>query len=312
VTVLPGTTLHRITRDWFDERTVASVFEPLVADWQREYLDAPTRLRRLGVYAVGWTAGTTAVLRLMPVVLTGPAPVACRHSIATTFVAFTLIPCIVLMTPFLWQWPAVWWFAIVPQALTVALPFAIVPAAMRLAQSPAEGWARRRALVRWVASATLVHGTLVAFAVPTAGDALRTGALAHSAIAASNPSRTDRPLAIEPFTRSRGVRELSLVELVQAKRAGSLAPHQRELHHRLEFMFTPPILALLGWAIGQRVRALRPVRSMAWWALVGSAFLTTHVVVTSWQASSPAIHWVSLAIALTAALALRRARRFRP
>jgi len=36
----PGTHLLRIARTWFDEDTVTDVFEPLVADWQREWADA--------------------------------------------------------------------------------------------------------------------------------------------------------------------------------------------------------------------------------------------------------------------------------
>jgi hypothetical protein len=37
----PGTRLLRFARMWFDEHTVAHVFEPLVADWQREWEEAP-------------------------------------------------------------------------------------------------------------------------------------------------------------------------------------------------------------------------------------------------------------------------------
>lgn len=32
----PGTRLLTLARVWFDERTVALVFEPFVADWQAE------------------------------------------------------------------------------------------------------------------------------------------------------------------------------------------------------------------------------------------------------------------------------------
>ena len=32
---------------WFDEGTVRRVFEPLIADWQRQWLDAPSSRRGL-------------------------------------------------------------------------------------------------------------------------------------------------------------------------------------------------------------------------------------------------------------------------
>jgi hypothetical protein len=44
---LPGTRALAIASQWFDPRTVSTVFEPLVADWQRQWLDAapPKRAR---------------------------------------------------------------------------------------------------------------------------------------------------------------------------------------------------------------------------------------------------------------------------
>lgn len=42
--MMPGTRLLRFARLWFPPSTVSSVFEPLVADWQRG--SGPTRAER--------------------------------------------------------------------------------------------------------------------------------------------------------------------------------------------------------------------------------------------------------------------------
>ena len=47
---MPGDRLLRFVRRWFDKGTVAIVFEPLVADWQREYQAA-----------LGWRRGACLV-----------------------------------------------------------------------------------------------------------------------------------------------------------------------------------------------------------------------------------------------------------
>ena len=88
----PGTRLLTLARVWFDERTVALVFEPFVADWQAEYASAPAseqrRIRLRGVVTLATTAASVAarsVLReaLVPppatqtVALVGAALVSC-------------------------------------------------------------------------------------------------------------------------------------------------------------------------------------------------------------------------------------------
>lgn len=59
----PGTRLLGLARAWFDEATVANVFEPLVADWQREWADAQTA----SAAQRGWilVAGLGAFLRTL-------------------------------------------------------------------------------------------------------------------------------------------------------------------------------------------------------------------------------------------------------
>lgn len=53
---LPGTRLLAIARLWSDEATIDRVFEPLVADWQAEYVSAPAAERRRI-----WFRGLTAL-----------------------------------------------------------------------------------------------------------------------------------------------------------------------------------------------------------------------------------------------------------
>src|SRR3954468_18090903 len=60
--------------NWFDQRTVHQTFEPLIADWQREWQDAPAR-RRWRVTIGGWLAFVAAVMVCSPRVLRTPVPI---------------------------------------------------------------------------------------------------------------------------------------------------------------------------------------------------------------------------------------------
>lgn len=60
---LPGTSLLALARHWFPPTIVAGVFEPLVADWQREEAGARSRSARLR-FRAQWTAAFLSALML--------------------------------------------------------------------------------------------------------------------------------------------------------------------------------------------------------------------------------------------------------
>ncbi len=61
----PGSRALAFATRWFDPQTVTTVFEPLVADWRREWLDAAPA-RRPQIQARGITAVVCSVILLSP------------------------------------------------------------------------------------------------------------------------------------------------------------------------------------------------------------------------------------------------------
>src|SRR5688572_29617434 len=92
--------LLRLVRLWFDERTVTGVFEPLLADHQREWLDAPPAARL-------WMAVRTAavliisMVKLAPraLVLT-PTPPSITRRIIARMIIFVSVVTGLMMIPF--------------------------------------------------------------------------------------------------------------------------------------------------------------------------------------------------------------------
>jgi hypothetical protein len=60
---LPGTSLLAFARQWLSPAVVASVLEPLVADWQREQTEARSRRARLRLH-LQWTAAFLSAFML--------------------------------------------------------------------------------------------------------------------------------------------------------------------------------------------------------------------------------------------------------
>ena len=67
----PGTRALRFAARWFDPFTVSSVFEPLIADWQRQWIDSP-RSRRPAVWISGAWALTVSIVAATPKALLAP------------------------------------------------------------------------------------------------------------------------------------------------------------------------------------------------------------------------------------------------
>src|SRR6185503_17803588 len=123
---------------WFDEATVRRVFEPLIADWQRQWAEAPSSRRAL----VGWyglTAFACAVIVSSPRIALTPSPDGLTNEIARRVTMFTAIATAVLMIPVFieltswWMKDASWirgslYLLALPSAITMAFPFAMTGA----------------------------------------------------------------------------------------------------------------------------------------------------------------------------------------
>jgi hypothetical protein len=176
---VPPTTVTALNclRLWFDERTVASVFEPLVADWQCDVATARSSAKAWRRRLAGGAALILSAVQL--------APRACVHDaagtgrfVAAVLLATILLPVGVLVGPYLAHGPAVvgW---LLPPVLAGVLPFALLPLGMRLSRWPVAGDVRRRLAVRWVTLACGLQAILLAGAASSAS----TGLYATTAVA---------------------------------------------------------------------------------------------------------------------------------
>jgi hypothetical protein len=147
-----------LAQHWFDEHTVTHVFEPLLADWQRECAEhrGPARLFcRL--------RGSLAFLATFALVLSTslrrPAPTGLARSAWTAVSAFTAVGTALLMVPWLFEGPLVEPSLplLIPSALALALPLAILPASvMVLTNTRWHDAERRRTVVRMSAASLIL------------------------------------------------------------------------------------------------------------------------------------------------------------
>jgi hypothetical protein len=75
---------------WFDAATVRGTFEPLIADWQREWQDAMPS-RRAWTSARGLVAFICAVIVSGPRIALTPAPTSVTDRVAITMTRFRLL-----------------------------------------------------------------------------------------------------------------------------------------------------------------------------------------------------------------------------
>ena len=97
---LPGSRLLAFASRWFDATTVARVFEPLVADWQREWRDAPPG-RQAWVRVRGGCGFAIAAITVAPsVLLLTQLPAATTRRVLARVIIFTATLSALLTVPF--------------------------------------------------------------------------------------------------------------------------------------------------------------------------------------------------------------------
>ena len=148
---------------WFEDAIVRRTFEPLIADWQREWQHAPSSWRAW-VSLRGVAAFACAVAILSPRVLLTPTPSAILYRVFARIVIFCVLVGGVLSIPILrspdtrwvdtpWPW-TVLLFA-VPVATSMAFPFAMVVAVDAIRRSNVAPNIERAALVQLAIGAAL-------------------------------------------------------------------------------------------------------------------------------------------------------------
>lgn len=245
--MMPGTRLIEFAHRWFPPSMVSSVFEPLVADWQRQWNDAtPGERRWINTKGLAAFAATTAItlprvtfastsFRARPLALAG---------------AFWLVTSCLLTVPFMrYEWPQQFLWLLLPSSLTVMLPFAILPAIDAMRRESEEPTASdRRAALALVAVAVL--GVIIGqgWITPAANQRWRN---------ATASELNGRPVVLHP-----GLREMTTGELIAGNamniRALASVPRVRELNMRVTLAALPAILAWLRW------RSLSRLRKRTW------------------------------------------------
>ena len=244
---------------WFDEQTYLRTFEPLIADWQREWQEAPHH-RRATVSVKGWWAFISAALLLTPRILATPASREVTDRIAIRVTRIAVIGASLLMIPAgiemfnLWRHGSTWvngelFLFTIPGALLLTFPFAMAGAV--------DAIRGRGLLLPHVERAIVLKFGLFAAAFMLIGGGWVVPASNHAARVATNPPGMNAPL--------RAMRELSTFELVtDPARANVFAPGTnlaarsesltRELNSRAMLVAFPVVLIWLRW------RAYNPAR----------------------------------------------------
>jgi hypothetical protein len=243
--------------NWFDPATVHQVFEPLVADWQREWESTPAP-RRWTASLSGLRAFIVATVVSFPRLLLTPAPTPMMNEIVTRVARYTLLPSLMLILPFVldtkFSWPQAWMIPfLVPQALTAAFPFAMVPAVDAIRRH--EGLpphVARATVMKCGISAVLLMIVFHGWVTPAANQAWRQAtfeATIHDEPVRQHARRTGLP--------ARGSRELSTLELIvdpSHRHAGLTtnigarsADLRRELNNRASLAALPALFLWLRW-----------------------------------------------------------------
>ena len=290
---------------WFDAATVARVFEPLVADWQRQWLEAPASRRAL-VTLYGFAAFVCAVIVSTPRIVRTPAPAGLTNEIATRLARFTAIATALLMIPVIieltswWMKDASWvrgslYLLAIPSAITMAFPFAMTGAVDIIHRRGMLPHVGRAALIKLGAVAVLFTLAYSGWVVPLAGQAART---------AMNPEGMGAPLLT--------VQDLTTFQLAfdpdratvfaqgtyNASRSASIS---NELNRRIVLTMLPLVLLWLRWTAFSLPRG-GWIRPLPWIAatliaaavFVGLFFFGFHVEKT-WQLPPGTGCWLPIA-----------------
>ena len=243
----PGTRLLAIARAWCTPATVSSVFEPLVADWQREWLAAPRPSRPM-VRARGAAAFIVTALCLAPQIAWTPLPGPLSRRVGTRLLlmAAVLAATHTAITYSNWQQaplPLSAWLLRMPTVFTMFLPFALMAAVDAIrCYEPWPDHVQKRAAVKLLVIVTLWMVVGGGWLAPAMNHRWR------NAVDSANAGQPVAPLA--------GVEELSTYELLTLgdhvhPLTAVVRPGERgrELENRLSFALLPILLIWIRWRL---------------------------------------------------------------
>lgn len=299
--------------EWFCGPALrASVFEPLVADWQREWRDAPaTRWARARVLAGGSIA---LLLSIAQCVLTGGIrmPRVALIKATAVLVISTALLVLIQMGFNLQQFRRVdfpfemrIWMAL-PLVLPLAVPLAMLPI-MMLVRGAGRVSARAATIV--VLAGGLLTLVTAGWLTPLSRGDVRDSL--YEEIARRNVRAADQARPETPDQRAKR-REAYRSDRRYVEYQADLT---RPRWNRSTFMTAALGIALgaLGWALGGLGRT-RPIHAAGWWALTWLAVMILDGRAQYWVNGGVvqlgrAPYWAPLAVFATAALTLSIASR---
>lgn len=301
---LPGTRLLAVARLVIDPVAVQRVLEPLVADWQREWLATDTAMscaivRMRGCVAFICSAAYCCAIDDMPHDVRRPARV--------TLSAFIGLGLLLLIIPYASEGPDLIVY-LLPANLTLSLAFAMLPLAMLLGTSVNRHGSRRH-LVRTTIVVALFVFALHNWIAPHTNQAFREHASLRAAERAGEVARYRPP--------RRGLRELTLPEVVLVSLStpgavGSPSQVREELLRRITLPLVPVLLAIMGWGLARVSSSARPARLFGWWTFgcvtYGFAVSLGMTLERSWSTPREVAVWLPLALWCIAIIVLIRSR----
>jgi hypothetical protein len=278
--MMTGTRLIEFARLWFSPAAVATVFEPLMADWLHARIQRPpaSRWRTDARWAASYLS--TVVVSLPRAVLWTPVPAETVRRPLVRLIVSTAVISGVMLLPFLTELrtvaaPRLAWLMLLmlPSIGAIALPFALFCSVDALRGSARPSAAERITALRFALAGIVVTALLGGAAMPAANQLLR-----HSVGADANMPR--------------GIRELSTYELaVHPSRANSADRFneagyvRRELQTRSMMAVLPAVLVWVRWVfLGARRRSSPTPASGATIAVMAVFFTFYFLGINSEQA----------------------------
>ena len=233
---------------WFDSATAATVFEPMLADWQREWRDAPPSRRRL-IVVRGYAAFAMTALASAPrAVLFTPTPPAIARRVVSRIIIVTSVLSAVAMWPYLRDLTALapaqavtmllW---VLPSCVLFALPFAMVSVADGIRRHTLPNHVERATALRVGLATCIFMLAIGAWIVPAANQQFRVAMTVAMTAGQHQPPR-------------RGVRELSTFELLATPQHATATEASvpavarwRELNNRISLTLLPALLLWRRW-----------------------------------------------------------------
>ncbi len=270
---IPGLRMLAFAVRWFDAATVSRVFEPLIADWQREWVDAAPR-NRAWVRVRGTLAFIAAAIAISPrAILLAPTAPAVARRVLSRLIIYSSVTSLPLLLPFLMEMrimpplviaTLVWW--LLPSVVVMAFPFVIIVVAdaVRRHQTPSRD--ERVQTLRFGIAAVVLMFVVHGWIVPATNQQYRVGMADREYFTAMSLDTTGHP--------PRGIRELTTYELIVEKAEATASEHpfartnmlSRELHTRVSFTVLACVLLWLRWLAigGSTPRWRKPLPALIW------------------------------------------------